>query len=206
MILRDIVNIGVEGLADTQASKVKVTNVASLIGCVLPILYAMFFYFHLGSALSAMINSSFIFLYATSLLLAHYGRYRLSRIWLFLTVMLHASVLSLFIFTHSSGFHFYFLLLPSCLFLMFDEQEVYEKQLLMIVGLSLFFICDNFNTTEPLVKLLPAAEKLIFSSTMLVVMLEIYYVSHVFTKNNARNERMLKEYQRREQGDASEGI
>lgn len=120
-------------------------------------------------------------------------RHRAAKVWLFLAVMAHAFVLSALIFTSSSGFHFYYLLLPSCLFLLFDEDEKYIKPILMMIGLALFFLCDNYHYTEPLIVLSSTAEKIIFSSTILAVMLEIYLIAWVFSKAIAKNEMLLNE-------------
>jgi diguanylate cyclase (GGDEF)-like protein len=197
-VITNIINFGVNKATGTQASKVQITNIASLIACILPIFYGLFFYFSLGSPISAIISFCFVAIYSLSLLLSYMRQYRAAKIWLFMAVMGHAFVLSTQIFSSNSGFHFYYLLLPSCLFLIFDEEEKYTKSVLMLLGLVLFFVCDNYDYTKPLIKLTATSEKIIFSSTMLVVMLEIYLVSSVFSKANAKNETLLQNLARKD--------
>ncbi len=52
--------------------------------------------------------------------------------------MLHVFILTTQIFTANSGFHFYYLLLPSGVFLLLDEDETFAKALIMLLGLALF--------------------------------------------------------------------
>lgn len=188
-------HLAIGGSSGTRASKLRITYIAIIIACVLPVFYALLFYFYVGSATSALINLGFVLVYSAVLGMAYVGKHHMARLCLFLVVMIHVAVLSMFIFTHASGFHFFLLLLPSCLVLMFEEEEAIEIRLLLIIGVFLFFICDNYQTTAPLVTIEPITEKVIFSFTVLFVMLEIYYISRVFT----RVERHLQEKMERVQ-------
>ena len=192
MLLSSIINLGVNQASGTQAFKIKITNIVSLLACLLPTLYALYFYFSLGSSFVATLNIFFVFVYSLSLLMSYLGYYRSAKIWLLVVLMSHVFILSTQIFTSASGFHFYYLLLPSGVFLLFDEEQKFEKSLLMTLGVILFFICDGYNNTTPLIDLSRAAEKIIFLSTILVVMLEIYLVMFVFSRAITQNEIMLK--------------
>jgi diguanylate cyclase (GGDEF)-like protein len=186
-----IINFGVNETSGTQASKIKITNITSIIACIVAISYALYFHLQLYSPTAATINVIFAFVYALPLLLSSRQYFKASKILIFITVMSHAFVLSTQIFTSASGFHYYYLLLPSCLFLMFDDDEKQVKFFTMILGLALFFICENYNNPTPLVNISATAEKIIFSSTILVVMLEIYLVTSIFSGAITRNEHLL---------------
>lgn len=192
-LVSNIINFGVNQNSRAQDSKIKITNVTSLIASIVAFSYAMFFYFHIGSALATILNIVFSIVYALPLLLSYKGYYRASKILIFAAVMGHVVVLCTLIFTSASGFHYYYLLLPSCLFLMFDNKEKYEKLFAMVLGLILFFICENYNNTNPLVSLSVTAEKIIYSSTILIVMLEIYLVTYIFSNAITRNEDRLQQ-------------
>ena len=185
-------NLGVDQVSGTQASNIKITNITSMIACIVAVLYATYFQFQLGSSVAASLNLIFATIYCSPLLLSYRQLFRAAKITIFIAVMSHAFVLSTQIFTHASGFHYYYLLLPSCLFLMFDEKEKYEKILLMTLGLVLFFVCENYNSVAPLVSISETAEKIIFSSTILIVMLEIYLITYIFSNAITRNEQLLQ--------------
>jgi len=65
----------------------------------------VYFYFSLDSILIATINIGFVFVYALSLLFSYLGKYRAAKVWLFISFMCHAFILSTQIFTNASGFH-----------------------------------------------------------------------------------------------------
>lgn len=191
-LILKLINVGVNQVSGTQASKIKITNITSLMACIIAVLYALYFQLQLGSSVAASLNLMFAVIYCSPLLLSNRQSFRAGKIIIFIAVMSHAFVLSTQIFTNASGFHYYYLLLPSCLFLMFDDKEKYEKLLLMVLGLTLFFLCENYNNVAPLVSISATAEKVIFSSTILVVMLEIYLVTYIFSSAITRNEQLLQ--------------
>lgn len=188
----NIVNIGVNQSSGTQASKIKITNITSLIACIIAALYALYFQLQLDSSVAASLNIMFVVIYSLPLLFSYRQLYHAAKIVIFIAVMSHALVLSTVIFTNASGFHYYYLLLPSCLFLMFDDKEKYEKVFFMVSGVVLFFICENYHNAAPLVSISATAEKVIFSSSILVVMLEIYLVTYIFSSAITRNEQLLQ--------------
>jgi diguanylate cyclase (GGDEF)-like protein len=190
-LILQFINVGVNQVTGTQASKIKITNITSLIACIVAVLYALYFQLQLGSSVAASLNLMFAIIYCSPLLLSYRQFFRASKITIFIAVMSHAFVLSTYIFTSASGFHFYYLLLPSCLFLMFDDKEKFEKLLLMGLGLTLFFLCENYDNVAPLVSISATAEKIIFSSTILVVMSEIYLITYIFSNAITRNEQLL---------------
>lgn len=188
-----IINLGVDPRGGTHAFKVKITNIAALIACVVPILFGLYYYFYLQAPVPAAVNALFVLIYASSLVMAHFQFYYASKLWLFIAVMVHTFLLATYIFTPASGFHYFYLLLPSCLFLLFDEHEKLEKPIIMAIGFILFFYCENTVVSEPLVVLSATSEKLIFSSTLTIVLLEIYLVTYVFSRSISRNEMLLQD-------------
>ena len=191
--LVNIINFGINNTSRAQASKIKITNVTSLIASFVALSYALFFYIQIGSAIAALLNITFALVYALPLILSYNQHYRSAKILIFAAVMSHVFVLCTLIFTSATGFHYYYLLLPSCLFLMFGNEEKYEKLFAIVLGLILFFICEYYNNPAPLVEISTIAEKIIFSSTILVVMLEIYLVTFIFSNAVTRNEARLQQ-------------
>jgi diguanylate cyclase (GGDEF)-like protein len=187
------INLGVNHASGTQASKIKITNIASLIACFVALCNAVYFHLQLGSPIAATLNVTFALIYCLPLIFSYLRYYQTAKILIFAAVMSHAFVLSTQIFTNATGFHYYYLLLPSCLFLMFSDEEKFIKLCAMGLGLILFFICENHINPTPLVNISATAEKIIFSSTILVVMLEIYLITYIFSRSISRNERLLQQ-------------
>lgn len=198
MVISRIVNLGTELESGSKAFKIKITNIVGLIACLIASLYAGYFFVALESALAASMNMSFVVLYGITLLLSHLKLFRAAKIWISMILIVHVFILSSQIFTNGSGFHYYYLIIPSGVFLLFDSRERFEKPFLLIVGVALFFVCDNYINPEPLVELSSQAERNIFTSTILVVMLEVYLVMHVFSQAIVRNEDKLKNMARKD--------
>jgi diguanylate cyclase (GGDEF)-like protein len=94
-------------------------------------------------------------------------------------------------FSVAAGFHFYYLVLPAGVFLLFDDEDKIEKVVLCFIGVVLFFVCDNANYYEPLITLDPEAEKLVFSFVIAITMAEVYLIMYLLSKNISAYEREL---------------
>ena len=175
-----------------QVSKINLTNVVSYFTCAVALFYTLYFWLNLAEPFIAAINLTFVAAYGAGILLSKYHYYRIAKLWFFSILMLHVFILTTQIFTANSGFHFYYLLLPSGVFLLLDEDETFAKALIMLLGLALFFVCHNY-PPQPLVVLSTQAEKLIFASTIIIIMSEIYFVMSIFSKAMSRHEQDLRE-------------
>lgn len=175
-----------------QASKINITNVVSYFTCAVALFYTLYFWLTLAQPFIAAINLIFVVAYGAGILFSKYHYYRTAKLWFFAVLMVHVFILTTQIFTANTGFHFYYLLLPSGVFLLLDEDETFAKMLIMALGLTLFFICHNY-PSQPLVVLSAQAEKLIFASTVIIIMSEIYFVMSIFSKAMSRHEQDLRE-------------
>ena len=175
-----------------QASKIKITNIVSYFTCIVAFVYAFYFWFKLNEPFIAAVNLTFVVGYIVGLLLSKYQYYRAAKLWFFSVLMLHVFILTTLIFSPSTGFHFYYILLPSGVFLLLDDEDKFSKIVIMLLGLCLFFVCENY-AHEPLVQLSAQAEKWIFASTIVVIMTEIYFVMSIFSTAISRHESELRE-------------
>jgi len=192
-LLAKTINLGTGQVSTTQAAKIKITNIASVIACIIAVSNALFFYLQLTAPIAAGFNLLFAIVYSFSLLLSYLQQFRAANILLFVAVMSHVFFLSTQIFTSASGFHFYYLLAPSCLFLMFDDEQKSEKSVLMVLAVILFFVCEYNENPTPLVDISSTAEDIIFSSTILAIMLETFLVTFVYSRAITQNELLLKQ-------------
>lgn len=177
--------------SSANASKIKITNIVSYFTCAVALFYALYFWLSLQQPFLAGLNLLFVFGYAASLLLSRYKFYQLSKYWFFAVLLLHVYLLTTLVFSPSAGFHFYYLLLPTGVFLLLDEKDKYARIVIMAIGSGLFFLCHN-STNPPLVSLTKEAEYWIFSSTIIVIITEIYVVMSIFSKAISIHELELK--------------
>jgi len=191
MQLSSIYNIGVGSLADPFASKVKISNIVTLITCTVALSYSLFFLVVLEQPKLAMMNLGFVLAYASGLYLTHLKQYSWSKLWFFILLMLHILVLTTYIFTPSASFHFYYLLLPCGIFLIFDDNDTFEKLFVMMSGSALFFYCHGYSNPSPVVNLSDNIEQTIFISAMTVILLEIYFVMSLFSRAISRHREEL---------------
>lgn len=177
--------------ASPENSTITITKFVSYFTCIIALFYALFFWLALNQPIIASINLIFVVAYSIPLVLAKYHQHLYAKLWFFLVLMGHVFILSTYIFTPSSGFHFYYLLLPSGVCLLLGEKDKISKLLIMFAGVGLFFICENIDN-EPLVVLSKEAEYWIFSSTIVVIVFEIYFVMSIFSKAISLHEKELQ--------------
>ncbi|MGJ8693291.1 MAG: GGDEF domain-containing protein [Thalassotalea sp.] len=174
-----------------QASKIKITNIVSYFTCAVALFYALYFWLSLQQPFLAGLNLLFVFGYAISLVLSKSGFYKIAKYWFFTMLLVHVYVLTTLVFSPSAGFHFYYLLLPTGVFLLLDEKDKVAKVVIMSLGAGLFFLCHNSNN-QPLIELSIEAEYWIFASTIIVIMTEIYFVMSVFSQAITIHEKELQ--------------
>jgi diguanylate cyclase (GGDEF)-like protein len=174
-----------------KTSQIKITKIVCSFTCIIALLYSAYFGFVLKETLISLMNLFFVLAYSISLVLVKYQKYRYAKLWFFAVLITHVFILTTYIFTPNTGFHFYYLLLPSGVFLLLDDDEKLAKITIMILGCWLFFVCENYEG-QPLVYLSKQAEYWIFSSTVIVIMVEIYFVMSMFSSAINLHEQELK--------------
>ncbi|WP_286262701.1 GGDEF domain-containing protein [Thalassotalea atypica] len=188
MELSSLYNIGAGSLVDPKASKVRIANIVTLITCLVATMYAAFFLVSLEQPMLAAMNFGFVIAYASSIVFTYFKQYVFAKLWLFVVLMIHVFILTTYVFTASASFHFYYLLLPCGIFLLFDDEDQVEKLFVIISGTALFFYCHVFVNQEPLIQLSPQVEQSIFISAITVIILEIYFVMSLFSRSISRHQ------------------
>ena len=191
--LKQLMLLGTHDMVKSNAEKLKITNLVAIVTCVIASLYTSYFYFVLGQNELTLLNIGFVFSYGFTLYLSAKGFVRAAKSWFLSVLMVHIFILTLVVFTPAAGFHFYYLLLPPGVLLLFEDKDNLAKNTLMFTGVVLFFICDLLGNSSPLIALSAEAEKALFLSTIFVVMVEVYFIMLIFSRAIARNEARLQE-------------
>ncbi|MFT4939798.1 MAG: diguanylate cyclase (GGDEF)-like protein [Paraglaciecola sp.] len=186
-----VFNLGTERLSPLKASKIKITNILALITCCVALLYALYFLLVLENLQLALGNIFFVLSYSLTLFLNYKRVYRSAKVWFFCVFMTHVLILNIFIFSVATGFHFYYLVLPAGVFLLFDYEDKFEKIALCFIGIVLFFVCDSANYYAPLIALEPEAEKILFSFVIIITMSEVYLIMYLLSRNISAYEKEL---------------
>ena len=110
MQLSSLYNVGIESLDAPKASKVKISNIVTLLTCLVASFYGLFFYVQIQAPALALMNIGFVVAYALSVALNYFHLHKQAKLWLFIVLMVHVFVLTVYVFTASASFHFYYLL------------------------------------------------------------------------------------------------
>lgn len=175
-----------------QKSQLKIIKFVCKFTGFVAFLYALYFWIIIEQPLIAATNLLFVLAYALPFVLIKYQKITLATLWFFVVLAAHVFLLSTQIFTSDTGFHFYYLLFPSGVFLLFSDKDRAAKIVLTIVGTILFFVCE-LHPKDPLIELSKQAETWIFSSTILVIVFELSIVMFIFSHMITSRENKLKE-------------
>lgn len=187
------INSNVYNTLNNSSIKTSVTNTVTLITCGLTLFYALCFFIFLEKPTATLINLFFVLSYSFTFLLTAKSFRKTANLWFFSVFISHIVILTTQVFSSSIGFHYFFLILPSGLFLLFDEKEHVEKILIFTIGLIAFFICDSYDNIDPLATLSAEIEKAIFVISLLIVMIEHFFVMFIFSLDISRHQAVLKE-------------
>ncbi|MGJ8681065.1 GGDEF domain-containing protein [Paraglaciecola sp.] len=175
-----------------QKSQLKIIKFVCNFTCIVALLYALFFWIQIDQPYIAAINLIFVLAYSISLVLIHYQHSNAATVWFFTVLASHVLILTTQIFTSNTGFHFYYLLFPSGVFLLLDNKDNFIKIVITFIATVLFFICEH-SPRNPLIELTPQAETWIFSSTILVIIIELGIVMFIFNQMITSRENKLKQ-------------
>ena len=189
--MKGLINAGIDQPGPIEASKIKLTNLVGLITCGLALTYSAFYFYSLDQAHLAFKNLGFVFAYGVTIFWSYRRLYWLAKVWFFCTMMLQVFVLTTYVFNVASGFHFYYLILPPGVFLLFDYKEHWTKFTLCLVGTILFFVCEIVDNPSPLIKLDSSNEKIISASVIIVTMSEVYLIMTLLGLNIESHEKAL---------------
>lgn len=131
-------------------------------------------------------------LYLTTFLWAHKKQYRMAKIWLFSVHMIHLLTLVVIIFTKETGFHFYYLIIPFLVFLVFDYQDMGDKFILSVFAILLFFICEMIDVQIQYIYLSEEINRILYLTSIFTAFLGALFVVFMFTFN-------IKKYEEKQQ-------
>ena len=191
MILSRLFNIGTFNHSFSVSNKIRITNIIGLFTTMVSGLYTMAYFFVLDNMLVASINSIFTIAYALTLVFNHFHANRGSKIWFFSVLMLHLTVCTNLYVTKDSGFHLYYFLVPTGVFLLFELNEKVEKIILSAIAIALYFYCENTVNITPLIALSDEMNHIIYQSVIFVNMVEVILVMTIFSNEIESNEAKL---------------
>lgn len=181
-MLRTLIEFGVDNLDSHRSSKVKITNLVGLVTSLIALCYSFFFYFELAQPELMFMNMVFVVAYALVLLINAFKHNKFAKVWFFMTLMAHVYILSTQIFSPSANFHLYYLIIPTGIFVLFDEEDIKEKLFIMVASVVLFS-CTVNHEGDAFISLSKQAEELIFISAVTVIMIEIFVVMSWFSRS-----------------------
>lgn len=191
MSLSRLFSIGTFNQSFSVSNKIRITNIIAVITTVVSGLYTLAYFFVLDNTLVAMINLAFTLAYAFTLLFNNFQANRGSKIWFFSVLMVHLLVCTNIYVTNESGFHLYYFLVPTGVYLLFDLKEKVEKLILSAIAVLLYFYCENTPNPAPLIELSDAINHVIYQSVIFVNMVEVILVMTLFSNEIESNEAKL---------------
>ncbi|WP_158638064.1 GGDEF domain-containing protein [Shewanella donghaensis] len=166
-------------------------NIISLITVGISLFYSLNYLFFLDNPTVAYINLGFTFAYLSTLAFTANNASKMAKVWFFVVLMLHLLVCTNVYVTNASGFHLYYFLVPTGVFLLFELRERIEQVVLSSFAVVLFFYCENTLNDTPLIVLSDKMNNMIYQSVVLFTMLEVIFVLYIFAKQIDKNEKQL---------------
>lgn len=119
-----------------ELSKIKLINVACIMSLTVTSSYSVYYWLGLERIDVAIFNFVFIAGYCSPLLFLRYQRLEQATLALLFVLMTHLFIYTYYLFSPDSGFHLYYLLVPSIVFLLLDENNQRLKLFLLFLVLS----------------------------------------------------------------------
>jgi len=191
MNLNAVLNIGTENRTFSQTNKIRITNLIGLFTTLVSGLYTLVYLTVLDNIVVAFINALFTLAYASTLAFNYYRAQRGSKIWFFSVLMVHLVVCTNLYVTTASGFHLYFFLVPTGVYLLFELKERTEKVVLSLIAIVLYFYCENTFNASPLIELSAQMNHMLYQSVIFINMIEVIIVMILFTHEIEINDEKL---------------
>ncbi len=191
-LFRRFFGLGTGHLDSVEASKVRITNVVAVASSGIALGYAIYFLFGLNEVAVALGNLGFAVAYGMTLLFAHLRLNRWAKSWFFIVLFSHVGLFSTVVFSLDTGFHFYALIVPPGVFLIFNQGEKPERALFTLLAGALFYYCELTPHSEPLIYTTPESAEWIFLSVIFVVMGETYVAMALLNRNIDSYEQELR--------------
>ncbi|REL36100.1 GGDEF domain-containing protein [Thalassotalea euphylliae] len=191
MLFQKLLTTGIAHQSFSVTNKVRMMNLIGIITTLVSGLYTFAYAFVLDNISVALINCVFTLAYVVTLVFNYFQAFRGGKIWFFVTLMLHLVACTNLYVTNATGFHLYFFLVPTGVFLLFELREKTEKVTLSLIALVLYFYCENTLNPAPLIELSDSFNHILYQSVVLVIMLEVILVLTIFANEIEANELKL---------------
>ncbi|NQZ81347.1 MAG: GGDEF domain-containing protein [Colwellia sp.] len=186
-----LIALGTKHQKLTAIAKIRLVNIISLITMVISAGYSLNYFFVLHQPLVAMINTSFIFGYAITFVFMYFHAAKNAKTWFFSILMLHLFICTNLYVTNASGFHLYYFLVPTGVFLLYEFKDKKEKIVLSILSIILMVYCENTLNTSPLIVLTDAINRMLYQSVIVINMIEVTIVIVILNNQLEKNETKL---------------
>ena len=190
--ITQILNYGANELPVNAGDRVKTTNLMSITTAMLTLCYLSYYWFGLNSLLMAKINGLFVFSYLIPLFLNKFNYTIYAKVLLFIVVIIHVSILSILVFTIAEGFHLYLILLIPGVYIVFDYQDTLYKISLALMAVVAIMLCEYIDNQTPIIVLTNESSRLMFQSTIVIIVLELVLINHLSTRDAERRESMFQ--------------
>lgn len=171
---------GSGAVPENIARKIRLVNIIALIAIVTSTVYLVY-YLSISAFLPFVFNLVFIGLYGAGLYINRRGSNVPAISLILFSHMAHLLVLSLFVFTPETGFHYYFLVIPPISFLVFNYNQKGYKFVFSGIPVSLFFLCHARGNASPLILLPEWQNQMLYMSSILILSLGLIFVVYLFT-------------------------
>ena len=193
VLFSSIMALGTENEHSTAVQKARMLNMLVLLTILIAIVYSASYMYILNAPTVALFNMILTCGYFLSFILNAQHHHKAAKTWYFSLIMLHLFICSNVFFTKESGFHFYYLLVPIGVLLLFELKEKKLKTILSLVAASLFLYCENTLNEDPLSVFSDAANHLLYQSAFLIDMFAIILALTLFSKQIEKHELELIE-------------
>lgn len=138
--MRTVLNLGTEG-SFQGAKMVRLANMIAIILITVSLIYIPIF-LSLGLMISVVLNILFILAYSLVFLLNRMKYHLFAKIWVLSVFMAHIFIATSIHFSRSCGFHYYYLVMPPIIFLIFGQKRLGLKIAMSLTTLFLFYFCE----------------------------------------------------------------
>lgn len=190
--LNNILNYGAKNLTTNASDRVRITNLLSLSTALLTFGYLSYYWFELNSSIMAIINGFFILAYLTPVFLNKLNYRMQAKVFFCSVVIVHVSLLSIKTFTLAAGFHLYLILIIPGVYIVFDYSDTIYKTCFVLIALLALIICEYVDNQSPLIVLSDEESRMMFRSTIIIIVLELLLIFHLSTRDAERREEMFQ--------------
>ena len=175
-----------------SGDRVRITNLMSLTTALLTLGYLSYYWIGLNSFSMAKVNAIFALAYLVPVILNKFNLYLYAKSLLFIILIVHVSLLSVVTFTLASGFHLYLLLVVPGVYIVFDYKDKVYKTSLVFIALAAIMFCEYYDNQAPLIMLSAEASRMMFQSTIVIIVLELLLINHLSTRDAEKREAMFQ--------------